>query len=104
MHADAVLDFAEIGWVVLIALLVTRVVEMHEDAFVIEIGLEHSGPRECHSHRHRLLIELEDGDVLELVAFFFTDVNFSSWKLVDYLVTAEKRHRIARGQVENGAA
>src|SRR5205814_10360695 len=104
MHANAVLDFAEIGWVVLIALLITRVVEMHEDAFVIEIGLEHTGARERHPHRHRFLIELEHGDVLKFVAFFFADVNFSPGKLIDHLVAAKKRHRITRGEIENGTA
>src|SRR5256886_7561827 len=77
---------------------------MHQDPFVIEIGLEHSGPRERHPQRHRFLIELEDGDVLKLVPFFFPDVNFSPGKLIDHLVAAKKRHRVARRQIENGAA
>src|SRR5258708_38677987 len=82
----------------------TRVVEMHQNPFVLEIGLKHAGAGERYSHRHRFLIELEHGDVLELVPFFFADVNFSTGKLIDHLVTAEERHRIARGQIEDGAA
>ena len=103
-HADAILDFAQVGRVFLVALLITRVVEMHQNPFVLEIGLEHAGARKRYSHRHRFLIELEHGDVLELVPFFFADVNFSSGKLVDHLVAAEQSHRIACGQIEDGAA
>src|SRR5260370_12689995 len=104
MHADAVLDFAEIGRVLLIALLITRVVEMHQEPFVIEIGLEHSSPRERHPQRHRFLIELEHGDVLALVPLFFPDVTLSPGKLIDYLIAPEKSHRTARAQLENGPA
>src|SRR6202011_221050 len=103
-HADAILDFAQVGRVLFVALLITRVVEMHQDPFVIEIGFEHASAGERHSHWHRFLIELEHGDVLELVPRFFTDVNFSPGKLVDHLIAAEERHRIARGQIKDGAA
>src|SRR5438105_9492013 len=67
---------------------------MHQDAFVLEIGLEHAGFGERHPHRHRFVVELEHGDVLELVPFFFADVNFSPGKLIDHLVAAEERHRV----------
>jgi len=77
---------------------------MHQDPFVIEIGLKHSSFGKGHPHRHRFIVELEHGDVLKLVPFFFADVNFSPGKLVDHLIAAKERHRIARREIENGAA
>src|ERR1700736_1507248 len=77
---------------------------MHENALVLQIGLEHAGPRKRHSHRHRFLAQLKDRDVLELITFLFADVNFSAGKLIDHLITAEQRHWVASSEIENGAA
>ena len=52
----------------------------------------------------RLIVHLEHGDVLELVPFLFADVNPATGKLIDHLIAAKKRHRIARGEIENRAA
>ena len=77
---------------------------MHQDLFVRQISFEHPGARVSHFHRQRILVHLEHGNVLELVAFLLANVNLAAGKLVDDLVAAKKRHRISRGQIENGAA
>src|SRR4030095_15905121 len=51
-----------------------------------------------------MFIHLEDDDVLQLVAFLLSDVNFAPRKLVDYLVAPEKRDRVLRRQIEDAAA
>ena len=54
--------------------------------------------------RERFVVHFEHGDVLELVPFLFADVNSPAGELVDNLIATKKRHRVARGQVENSAA
>ncbi len=39
-HVDAVADSPKIGRVFFIALLITRVIKMHEDALVFQVGLD----------------------------------------------------------------
>ena len=97
---DAVPHALEIGRILLIALLITRFVEMHEDALVWQVGFEHAAAGVHDTERHRVLVMLEDDDVLELVSVFSADVNLAPGKLVDHLVAAEKRHRIARREIQ----
>ena len=51
-----------------------------------------------------LLVRFKNDDVLQFVAVFFADINFSAWELIDDLIAPEKRHRIAGGEIEDGAA
>jgi hypothetical protein len=56
------------------------------------------------SYGERSLVHFEDSDVLEFVAFFFPNVDLASRKLIDHLIAAKERHRIAGSEIENGAA
>src|ERR1051326_2673364 len=103
LHINPVANFVQVVRVFLITLLITRIIKMHQDALVWEIGFEAAPAGKGHFHWHRMFVQLEDGDVLELVAFLFADVNFSAGKLIDDLITAKERHRIARGHVEDRA-
>src|ERR1041385_3567842 len=76
---------------------------MHQNLFVRQVGLQHTGARVRDLHRKRLVIHLKDRDVLELVSLLSTDVNPSAGKLINHLVAAEKRHRISCGEIEDSA-
>src|SRR5438067_1085234 len=77
---------------------------MHENLLVRQISFEHPFLRESHLYRHRILVQLEDSNVLELVALFLANVNLAPGKLVNDLIASKERHRISRGQIENRAA
>ena len=104
LHVDAVADFGEVVRCSLVALLIAGIVEFHEDPFVFEVGLQHTGFRVCHAHRHVGVIKLEDRNVLELISFFLADVDLSAGELIDDLIASKQRHWIARSQIENRAA
>src|SRR6476660_6731121 len=103
-HVDAVVDLVEVEWIFRVALLVTRAIQMHQELFVRQIRFEHTGTRVCDLHGERLLVHLEYGNVLEFVSFLFADINPPAGKLIDDLIAAKKRHRIPRGEIENGTA
>ena len=67
----------QIGGLFFVPRLITRLIKVHENLFVRQIGFEHPRTRECHLYRQRVLVQLEHSDVLQLVAFLFPDVNFS---------------------------
>ena len=77
-QADPVANLAQIVGILCVALLVTRVVEMQEKALVRQIRLQHPRPRVRHPHRQRMVVHLEDDDVLQLVALLLADVNFAA--------------------------
>src|SRR5207237_3866839 len=93
-HADAISNFAKIEWIFFVALLITRVVKAHQNPLVRQIRLQHSSAGKGHPQRQRLLIHFKNRNVLELIAIFFSDINFTARKFVDHLIAAEKRHRI----------
>src|ERR1017187_3878763 len=103
-HIYSIANSPEIEWILLIALRVTRIVEMHENAFVLQVGLEHAGARVRHFRGQRVFVQLEDDDVFEFVPILLANVNLPTGKFVDDLVAPEKRHRIACCQVEDGTA
>src|SRR6476659_325485 len=103
-HVDAVVDLVQVEWVFRVALLVTRPIQMHQDLFVGQIRLEHTGARVGDLHGQRFLVHLEYGNVFELVPFLFADINPAAGKLIDDLIAAKKRHWITRGEIKNGAA
>src|SRR4026208_250414 len=103
-HVDAVADLTEVQRVFRVALLVTSPIQMHQELFVRQIRFEHTGARVRDLHRQRLLVHLEHGNVLELVAFLFADINPPAGKLIDDLIATKKRHRISRGEIKNSTA
>src|SRR5215211_5364737 len=103
-HVDAVADLVEVERVFRVALLVTSPIQMHQELFVRQIRLEHTGTRVRDLHRQRLVVHFEHGNVLKLIAFLFADVNPAAGKLIDNLIAAKKRHGIPRGEIKNGAA
>ena len=104
-HADAIAHLAQIERIFLIALLITGIVEMHENSFVRQIGFEHA-----RSAQMSLRIGSDVSSISKTMMFsslfpvFLADVNFSAGKLIDHLVAAEERHRIARREIEDRAA
>src|SRR5205807_4957080 len=82
---------------------VTRIIKMHQDATVRQIGFKTALARMGDFHRHRFVVGLEDKNVLELVSLFSIDVNFPARKLIDHLVAAEERHGVARREIKNRA-
>ena len=103
-HIDSVAYLSQVGRVLGIALLVTRLVQVHENLLVRQIGFEHARARVRHFYRQRVLVQFEDSDVLELVTFFLSNVNFAPGKLIDHLIAAKKCHRIARSEIEYRAS
>src|SRR6266496_4222814 len=103
-HIDSVAYLSQVGRVLWVALLITRLIQVHQDLLVCQVGFEHAGARVSHLHRHGVLVQLEYGDVLELVTLFFPNIDFAPGKLIDHLIAAKERHWIARGEIENGAA
>src|SRR5215510_4153726 len=103
-HVDAVADLVETERILGIALLITCLIQVHQDLLVRQISFQHPGAGVGDFHRERTLVHLEHGDVLELVAFFFADVNPPARELIDHLIASEERHRVARCKIENGAA
>ena len=77
---------------------------MHENLLVFQIGLEHASAGVRYFYRKRASVHFEDSDILELVSLFFANTNLSSWKLIDHLIVAKKRHRVTGGEVEKRAA
>ena len=77
---------------------------MHENASIRQIRLERARPGVGHFHRHGQFVRFENDDVFQFVAVFLADINFSAWELIDHLIAPEKRHRIAGGEIKNGAA
>ena len=99
-HVDAVMNFAEVVWTLLVPLLVTCLIQVHEDSLISQIGLEHSGTGKGYPNGQGRLIHLKDGNVLELVSFLLADVDFPARKFIDDLIATKKRHRIPGRQVE----
>src|SRR5450755_2912385 len=104
LHIYSIANTPEIERIVLIALLITRIVKMHQNAFVLQVGLEPPTARVSHFYGQRVFVHFENHDVFEIVPLLLTNVNFSAGKFVDYLVAPEKCHRIACCQVEDGIA
>ena len=98
-HADAISNFAKIEWIFFVALLITRVVKAHQNPLVRQIRLQHSSAGKGHPHRQRLLIHFKNRNVLEFIAVFLSDINFTARKFVDHLIAAEKRHRISSCEI-----
>ena len=103
-HIDSVAYLSQVGRVFRVALLVARLVKVHKNLLVRQVGFKHAGARVSHLHRHGVLAQLKYGDVLELVALFFPNIDFAPGKLIDHLIAAKERHWIARGEIENGAS
>src|SRR5437016_10604396 len=51
-----------------------------------------------------MLIHFKDGNVLEFIAIFLSDINFATRKFVDHLIAAEKRHRISGCEIVEAGA
>src|SRR6266513_5741245 len=103
-HINSVPNLSQVGWVLFVALLVTRLLQVHENPFIRQIGFQHSRPRVSHLYRQRILIQLKHSNVFELVALLFANVNLAPGKLIDHLVASEERHRISSSKIENRAA
>src|ERR1051325_6156510 len=103
-QADAVAHLAQVVGIPGVALLVTRVVEMKEEAFVRQIRFQQAGAGMGYAYGQGMLIHLENNDIFELVAFLLPDINLAPGKLVDDLVAAEERDRVLRRQIEDAAA
>src|SRR5438874_951609 len=93
-HINAVMNLAEIVGTLFVPLLVTCLIQVHEDSLISQIGLQHSGTGKGHPNGQRRVIHLKDGNVLQSVSFLLADVDFPSRKFIDDLVATEKRHRI----------
>src|SRR5207247_5033859 len=103
-HVDAIANFTKIEWIFLIALLITRIIKAHQNSLVRQLRFQHSSASKSDAHRQGLLIHLKDGNVLEFITVFLSDINFAARKFVDYLIAAEKRHWISGCEiVETGA-
>src|SRR6267378_7224028 len=46
-----------------------------------------------------MLIHFKNRNILEFIAVFLSDINFTARKFVDHLIAAEKRHRISGGEI-----
>src|SRR5206468_10319319 len=75
-----------------------------QNLLVSLISFQHARARIAYFYRERILVQFEDGDVLEFVALLFSHVNLAARKLIDHLIAAKERHRIARSKIENSAA